>query len=73
MNYLIPNWPAPPSIKAFVTTRKLIHAPSSGYQNFNLATHVGDHAENVEKNRLQLYQELRLPSPPIWLNQIHGH
>lgn len=61
-NYLIPNWPAPPKIKAYTTTRK------SG----NLAAHVEDDSKSVEKNRLDLVKNLDLPQMPFWLNQVHG-
>ncbi|WP_180992254.1 peptidoglycan editing factor PgeF [Coxiella burnetii] len=59
---IIPNWPAPKRIKAVTTTR------SDG----NLALHVGDDAAQVQQNRLRLTENLQLPSPPVWLNQVHG-
>ncbi|MCV6636137.1 peptidoglycan editing factor PgeF [Candidatus Albibeggiatoa sp. nov. NOAA] len=70
-SYLTPNWPAPESVKAYVTTRigGFSHAPFDG---FNLATHVGDHAETVAKNRALLAEHLQLPQEPVWLEQVHG-
>lgn len=41
------------------------------YESFNLATHVGDDLNAVQKNRDQLTS--KLPNRPIWLNQVHGH
>jgi YfiH family protein len=40
------------------------------YDSFNLATHVGDNLNVVERNRGLLIE--KLPNQPIWLNQIHG-
>ena len=66
---IVPEWPAPPNVHAFQTTRLSggSHAP---YASFNLGTHVGDHPLVVSRNRMQL-QPL-LPSEPVWLNQVHG-
>ncbi len=60
--FLIPDWPAPASVKAAVSTKH------SG----NLANRVGSNADEVSHNRQQLYQELGLPQAPCWLNQVHG-
>ena len=66
-----PNWPAPKNIRAYSTTR-MGGVSEGGYSHFNLAQHVGDNIEHVEKNRQQLIDHLKLPSQPVWLNQIHG-
>jgi hypothetical protein len=42
------------------------------YQSLNLATHVGDAAEDVARNRQLLVQKLSLSNEPVWLNQVHG-
>lgn len=70
-----PNWPAPPNIKAAVTTRcipgeqqKPIVSP---YDGFNLATHVGDSAEKIATNRRLLEKVLGLSCSPCWLDQRH--
>jgi YfiH family protein len=66
-----PNWPVPAYVKAAITTRQ--GGVSHGcYQSFNLAGHVGDQPQQVEQNRQLLRQQLQLPNPPQWLNQVHG-
>jgi YfiH family protein len=37
-----------------------------------LGLHVGDEQHAVNENRRRLEQSFALPSPPLWLNQIHG-
>ena len=68
-HYLIPDWPAPKSVRALQTTRNggFSVAP---YDNLNLGDHVGDAPLAVERNRM-LLQPL-LPSEPVWLKQVHG-
>ena len=66
---IIPEWPAPTSVRAFFTTRA--GGVSSGaYTSLNLGAHVGDEPQNVAENRRRL-REL-LPTEPVWLNQVHG-
>lgn len=71
-DYLTPEWPAPDNVQAAITlcSRGESCAP---YDNFNLATHVGDDPQQVALNRQQLIQQLDLNCPPLWLNQIHGN
>jgi len=66
-----PNWPAPPHVRAYATTR------SGGgsifpYDSLNLAKHVGDDDALVQRNRQLLIQEINGPAEPIWLSQVHG-
>jgi purine-nucleoside/S-methyl-5'-thioadenosine phosphorylase / adenosine deaminase len=69
-NWILPGWPAPSCVHAFVTTRH--GGVSSGaYASLNLGDAVGDATENVAENRRRL--ESCLPSPPIWLRQVHGN
>lgn len=68
---LKPNWPAPVSIHAYVTTRVNGHSHAP-YDSFNLASHVGDVLTNVLKNRDLLKTYLNLPTDPMWLTQVHG-
>jgi len=68
-------------VLALQTTRK---APShiasisehntdeSPYQGFNLGLHVGDNAEQVQRNRQQLLQLLPENTQIQWLEQVHG-
>lgn len=65
---LEPRWPAPPGVRAFVTER----GEGGRYGGLNLATHVGDDLERVARNRAALRTALRLPSEPVWLEQVHG-
>ncbi len=71
--YLIPNWPAPMQIKAYVTTRAIQGFSKTPFANFNLADHVEEPIETVLQNRQQLIEDLNLPTQPVWLEQIHGH
>jgi polyphenol oxidase len=69
--FLTADWPAPAHICALCTTRG--NGFSSGaWRALNLADHVGDDPSAVAKNRQWLARELALPSPPQWLNQVHG-
>ena len=61
MSDLIPHWPAPSNISALTTTL------ATG----NLALHVGDDAERVNRNRKELVTRLSLPADPCWLEQTH--
>jgi len=76
-NWLLPDWPAPENVKAVVTTRLSGHhsheANPSGYSYFNLAAHVNDSLENVQRNRQTLADYTGIaPSRFSWLEQIHG-
>ncbi len=70
-NFLIPDWPAPASVKAAITLRSggCSRAP---FASNNLALHVNDSEADVLKNRYQLLECLQLPAQPLWLNQCHG-
>jgi polyphenol oxidase len=69
-DWLVPDWPAPENIRAYVTTRG--GGVSAGpYAGLNLADHVGDEPNNVAANRALLNS--CLPSEPRWLNQVHGN
>lgn len=66
---LIPDWPAPPQVRAFQTTRRggVSAAP---YASFNLGGHVGDEPMAVMRNRMLLSPHV--PNEPVWLKQVHG-
>jgi hypothetical protein len=70
-SWLVPNWPAPPSVRACSTTRigGVSEAPFDG---LNLGEHVGDDPNSVRDNRRRLRTALGLPSEPLWLRQVHG-
>jgi len=68
---IVPDWPAPPGIMAVNTTR--CGGISEGcYESLNLASHVGDEAAAVARNRELLAGELGPGTSPRWLNQVHG-
>ena len=69
LDVIVPDWPAPPCVKALFTTRP--GGVSTGpYASLNLGAHVGDDASNVLENRRRLGE--LLPVEPAWLNQVHG-
>ncbi|MBI1194314.1 MAG: peptidoglycan editing factor PgeF [Gammaproteobacteria bacterium] len=69
MQILVPDWPAPPRIRALMTLR---HGgcSASPYDGFNVADHVGDDPAAVAANRGKL--RASLPAEPLWLRQVHG-
>lgn len=72
-SYLPASWLHKPQNVSAVTT--LIHGGVSqgAFSEFNLAMHVGDDAEAVKANRTKLVEDLRLPSEPAWLEQVHSN
>lgn len=68
-DFIVPDWPAPPNVRALTTTRHGGHG-AGAYASFNLATHVGDAAAVVAANRKLLDEHV--PAPPRWLTQVHG-
>lgn len=68
-DWIIPDWPAPASVRALSTTR------SGGFSqgpwaSLNLGTNSGDDPADVHRNREALNQVL--PAEPRWLQQVHG-
>lgn len=70
--FLIPHWPAPPSVRAAVTTRQLDGASLRPFDAFNLGSRCGDAPAAVAANRAALVSALDLPASPRWLRQVHG-
>ena len=70
--WLPANWPAPEWIIAGTTTRTGGFSKTP-YQSLNLATHVGDNINHVERNRKLVSDHLAMPSEPLWLTQEHGN
>lgn len=67
--FIIPDWPAPPNVRALATTRG--GGVSAGpYASLNLGDHVGDEPAAVAANRAILRRQL--PAEPLWLRQVHG-
>ncbi len=68
-DWISPDWPAPPNVRAFTTTRG--GGVSTGpWAGFNLGSRCGDNVTDVDRNRAALDQEL--PAPVRWLHQVHG-
>src|SRR4051812_36311082 len=68
-DWITPDWPAPPNVKAFITTRS--GGVSLGpYASFNLGYSTGDDEHAVTSNRARL--RTLLPEEPRWLKQVHG-
>ena len=68
-SWILPDWPAPARVQAFVTTRE--GGVSAGeYASMNLGLSSGDDAANVARNRA--IARSHLPSDPAWLAQVHG-
>lgn len=68
-----PDWPAPPQVRAWCSTRG--EGPADGdstapYAFFNLGDHVGDAPAAVAANRARLQQHLG--ARPVFLQQVHG-
>lgn len=67
--WIIPDWPAPAQVRAFVTTRA--GGSSAGpYSSMNLGRRTADDPAAVEANHAQLNR--LLPATPRWLAQVHG-
>jgi YfiH family protein len=67
--WLVPDWPGPKGVRAFVTTRA--GGVSGGeYASMNLGTRSGDDPADVARNRLIV--RARLPAMPRWMVQVHG-
>lgn len=67
--WIVPDWPAPARVRAFVTTRA--GGVSAGeYASMNLGLSSGDLPEAVARNRAIV--RALVPSEPAWLAQVHG-
>lgn len=68
-DWLIPDWPAPPGVRAVFTTRR--GGVSAGpWESMNLGDHVGDVPQQVANNRALLAQAMAVT--PVFLQQVHG-
>jgi len=70
LHWITPQWPAPANVQAVTTLRGVVDAVDP-YSGFNLAHHVNDNAQRVQRNREMLGQALDL-TPVQWLDQVHG-
>jgi YfiH family protein len=69
--WLVPEWPAPPNVRALSTWR-LGGSSRDPYASLNLGDHVQDAPLAVATNRRTLKQAAGLPQEPSWLTQVHG-
>lgn len=69
-DWIVPDWPAPPRVRALQTTRAG-GVSVGGYASLNLGDHVGDDPAAVAQNRALLRRGL--PAEPVWLKQVHGN
>ena len=68
-DWIIPDWPAPVNVRAFITTRA--GGVSEGpYASLNLGLRTDDDPRATAANRQRL--GAALPRPPKWLRQVHG-
>lgn len=68
-DWIVPDWPAPPGVRAFVTTRAG-GVSSAPFASFNVGLSTGDDPLAVRENRARL--TALLPREPSWLKQVHG-
>ena len=77
-DWIIPNWSAPPHVKAVFTSRGIAETgfkSKSGvsqapFDAFNLGDHVGDDPNHVMANRHMM--QVLLGVKPVYLKQVHG-
>lgn len=72
---LMADWPAPPGVCAFTTTRHGAGGSLPPFDTFNLGNRSaadGDDPVQVQRNRDELQRLAGLPSAPHWLRQVHG-
>src|SRR6266550_4619680 len=69
LDWIVPDWPAPPGVGALLTTRT--GGVSAGaHATMNLGKGAGDADDAVAENRRRL--RAFLPAEPRWLHQVHG-
>lgn len=71
-SWVFPDWPAPPAVRAVVTTRQGPGVSAGPFDRLNLGSRSGDAVDTVQANRGGLQQALALPAAPRWLRQVHG-
>lgn len=71
MTFIKPDWPAPAGIVALSTMREGGFSKGA-YTGLNLARHVGDDSDSVNRNRDALTDSFPVGSTLQWLNQVHG-
>lgn len=70
-DWLTPDWPAPPSVRAVSTTRRHgVSAPP--FDTLNLGPSTDDDPAAVARNHQALRAATGMPAAPCWLRQVHG-
>ena len=69
--YIEPDWPAPDSVRAVITSRQG-GGSKAPWGSLNLALHVGDCEQDVMQNRARLGRCTAGKNIFQWLNQTHG-
>lgn len=74
LDCIVPDWPAPPGVRALCTTRVggVSRAP---FDTLNLGSHVGDAPHDVQRNRERLQAHIQAQTPGARLaihSQVHG-
>ena len=67
--WIVPDWPAPPGVKAACSTRSGGESPAP-FDTLNLGDHVGDDPRHVANNRRVF--AAALGARPVFLQQVHG-
>jgi len=70
--WLVPDWPAPKSVRAVVSTRQGPGVSVGLYERFNLGARSGDEPGAVTANRAAVQTQLGFQRTPHWLQQVHG-
>jgi len=69
-DWIVPQWPAPATVRAVCTTRAGGQSRPP-YDGLNLGDHVGDDPLRVEGNRGVVAESIG--ARPVFLQQVHGH
>ncbi|MBR7890020.1 peptidoglycan editing factor PgeF [Marinomonas sp. A79] len=69
--YISPHWPAPTSVRAYVSTR-IGGVSEAPFDQLNLGAHVQDDPKAVAQNRALFSSYIDMPDSVQWLNQVHG-
>lgn len=69
---IFPDWPVSPRVRALATVRTSPGVSLPPYDRCNLGARSGDDPARVAANRAGLIEAFGLPSPPVWLHQVHG-
>lgn len=68
-DWIVPDWPAPPGVRAVCTTRTGGFS-CGNYEGLNLGDHVGDEPAAVHSNREVVSDAIG--ARPVFLQQVHG-